>query len=144
MLFFDFYMIMIKLFLIFLFFSSRIRHTRCALVTGVQTCALPISTQIVYGIEDAFEKLPVHWMWWPAIGGLAVGIVGYFAPLTLGVGYSNVEDLVSGRLTVGALAFLFVMKFLSLSISLGTGTSGGTLGPMFTIEIGRAPLREKG
>src|SRR3546814_18960505 len=73
-------------------------------------------------------------MWWPAIGGLAVGIVGYFAPLTLGVGYSNVEDIVSGRLTVGALAFLCVMKFLSWSISLGSGTSSGTLAPMFTID----------
>src|SRR5690606_3981925 len=52
-------------------------------------------TRIVYGIEDAFEKLPVHWMWWPAIGGLAVGVIGYYAPLTLGVGYSNIEDIVS-------------------------------------------------
>ncbi len=90
-------------------------------------------THIVYGIEDAFEKLPVHWMWWPAIGGLAVGIVGYYAPLTLGVGYTNIEDIVSGHLAVGALAFLCVMKFISWSIALGSGTSGGTLAPMFTI-----------
>jgi CBS domain-containing protein len=90
-------------------------------------------THIVYGIEDAFEKLPVHWMWWPAIGGIAVGVVGYFAPLTLGVGYTNIEDIVSGHLAVGALAFLCVMKFISWSIALGSGTSGGTLAPMFTI-----------
>ena len=90
-------------------------------------------THIVYGIEDAFEKLPVHWMWWPAIGGLAVGIVGYYAPLTLGVGYTNIEDIVAGHLAVGALAFLCVMKFISWSIALGSGTSGGTLAPMFTI-----------
>jgi H+/Cl- antiporter ClcA len=90
-------------------------------------------TRIVYGIEDAFEKLPIHWMWWPALGGLVVGVVGYFAPLTLGVGYSNIEDIVSGHLAVGALAFLCVMKFLSWSIALGSGTSGGTLAPMFTI-----------
>ncbi len=90
-------------------------------------------TRIVYGIEDAFEKLPVHWMWWPAIGGLVVGIVGYFAPLTLGVGYTNIEDIVSGHLAVGALAFLCVMKFISWSIALGSGTSGGTLAPLFTI-----------
>jgi H+/Cl- antiporter ClcA len=90
-------------------------------------------TRLVYGIEDAFEKLPVHWMWWPAIGGLAVGFIGYYAPLTLGVGYTNIEDIVSGRFAVGALAFLCVMKFLSWSIALGSGTSGGTLAPLFTI-----------
>ena len=90
-------------------------------------------TRIVYGIEDAFEKLPVHWMWWPAIGGLAVGVIGWFAPLTLGVGYTNIEAIVSGQLAVGALAFLCVMKFLSWSIALGSGTSGGTLAPLFTI-----------
>ena len=54
-------------------------------------------THIVYGIEDAFEKLPVHWMWWPAIGGIVVGVVGYFAPLTLGVGYTNIEAIVAGK-----------------------------------------------
>ncbi len=90
-------------------------------------------TRIVYGIEDAFEKLPVHWMWWPAIGGVVVGIVGYFAPLTLGVGYSNIQAIVSGRFAVGTLAFLCVMKFISWSIALGSGTSGGTLAPLFTI-----------
>ncbi len=90
-------------------------------------------THVVYGIEDAFEKLPVHWMWWPAIGGVAVGVVGWFAPLTLGVGYTNIEDIVAGHLAVGALAFLCVMKFISWSIALGSGTSGGTLAPLFTV-----------
>lgn len=90
-------------------------------------------TRAVYGIEHAFEKLPVHWMWWPAIGGLAVGIVGYFAPQTLGVGYGNIQDILNGELAFGALAFLCVMKFLSWSIALGSGTSGGTLAPLFTI-----------
>lgn len=90
-------------------------------------------TALVYACEDLFEKLPLHWMWWPALGGLVVGVVGYFAPLTLGVGYSNIEDIVSGRLTAGALVFLCVMKFISWSISLGSGTSGGTLAPLFTI-----------
>jgi CBS domain-containing protein len=90
-------------------------------------------THIVYGIEDAFEKLPIHWMWWPALGGVAVGVVGYFAPLTLGVGYTNIEDIVAGHLAVGALAFLCVMKFISWSIALGSGTSGGTLAPLFTV-----------
>lgn len=91
------------------------------------------TTKIVYAIEDVFEKLPIHWMWWPALGGLVVGVVGYFAPLTLGVGYSNIENILNGRLTLAALAFLCVMKFLSWSVALGSGTSGGTLAPLFTI-----------
>ena len=90
-------------------------------------------TRIVYGIEDAFEKLPIHWMWWPAIGGLVVGLVGYVAPKTLGVGYNNIVDIIGGHLALGALVSLCAMKFLSWSIALGSGTSGGTLAPLFTI-----------
>ena len=93
-------------------------------------------TRAVYFIEDCFEKLPIHWMWWPAIGGLAVGIVGWIAPNTLGVGYYNIRAILSHDLTVGAVAFLCAMKFVSWSISLGSGTSGGTLAPMFTIGGG--------
>ncbi|MGH8323743.1 MAG: chloride channel protein, partial [Steroidobacteraceae bacterium] len=59
-------------------------------------------TWLVYAIEDGFDHLPVHWMWWPAIGGLVVGMVGYFAPLTLGVGYTNIEQIVSGNFTAQA------------------------------------------
>src|SRR4051812_4287072 len=83
-------------------------------------------TKAVYWIEDLFEHLPVHWMWWPAIGGIAVGIVGYFAPRTLGVGYDNIEGMVTGHIVGSAVIFLCVMKFISWSISLGSGTSGGT------------------
>ncbi len=93
-------------------------------------------TRAVYLIEDGFEKLPIHWMWWPAIGGLAVGLVGLVAPDTLGVGYYNIRDILSHNLTVGAIAFLCAMKFVSWSISLGSGTSGGTLAPLFTIGGG--------
>lgn len=93
-------------------------------------------TRAVYWIEDLFEHLPVHWMWWPAIGGAAVGIVGYFAPRTLGVGYTNIEDMVNGHLFGETVAFLCLMKFISWAISLGSGTSGGTLAPLFTIGGG--------
>src|SRR5207253_3855439 len=75
-------------------------------------------------------------MWWPAIGGVVVGVVGYFAPHTLGVGYDNIEGMVSGRLFGEAVAWLCVMKFISWSISLGSGTSGGTLAPLFTVGGG--------
>jgi CIC family chloride channel protein len=87
----------------------------------------------IYLIEDIFEKLPVHWMWWPAIGAVAVGVVGYFAPYTLGVGYNNISLLLSGRLTINLVLGLCLLKFLSWSISLGSGTSGGTLAPLLTI-----------
>jgi CBS domain-containing protein len=87
----------------------------------------------VYWIEDQFERLPVHWMWWPALGGFAVGAVGLVAPRTFGVGYTNIEDLLAGRLLGGAALALCAFKFLSWSISLGSGTSGGTLAPLFTI-----------
>jgi H+/Cl- antiporter ClcA len=87
----------------------------------------------VYWIEDQFERLPVHWMWWPALGGLAVGAVGFVAPQTLGVGYTNIEALLAGHLLGGAALALCALKFLSWSIALGSGTSGGTLAPLFTI-----------
>jgi CIC family chloride channel protein len=106
----------------------------CYVVLGALIGLVSVgATHIVYAIEDAFEKLPVHWMWWPAIGGLAVGLIGWFAPLTLGVGYTNIEGIVSGQFGVSVLLSLAVMKFLSWSIALGSGTSGGTLAPLFTI-----------
>lgn len=90
-------------------------------------------TKCVYLIEDAFEKLPIHWMWWPAIGGLAVGLIGYFAPETLGVGYYNIVNLLNEELTLKVVLALCILKFLSWSISLGSGTAGGTLAPLMTI-----------
>ncbi len=100
---------------------------------GVAAAAV---TYIVYAIEDGFERLPIHWMWWPTIGAVAVGIVGYFAPRTFGVGYDNITGIISGRWTISFVAVLFLMKFISWSISLGSGTSGGTLAPLFTIGGG--------
>src|SRR5262249_29722825 len=93
-------------------------------------------TRLVYRIEDLFEHLPIHWMWWPALGGIAVGIVGYLVPRTLGVGYDNITDIISGTIVGRALVVLFVMKLVSWSIALGSGTSGGTLAPLFTIGGG--------
>lgn len=90
-------------------------------------------TKIVYFIEDGFEKLPIHWAWWPAIGGIAVGVVGYFEPRTLGVGYNNITDLLSGTMPMQIVLSLCLMKFISWAISLGSGTSGGTLAPLLTI-----------
>ena len=94
------------------------------------------ATRAVYAVEDGFDKLPMHWMWWPAIGAVAVGVIGYFAPHTMGVGYDNIENIVSGSIVGKALVVLFVLKFVSWAISLGSGTSGGTLAPLFTIGGG--------
>lgn len=90
-------------------------------------------TKLTYGIEDAFEKLPIHWMWWPALGGIVVGVVGYLMPQTLGVGYTNITAVISGQLGLGTLLALGLLKLLSWSVALGSGTSGGTLAPLFTI-----------
>lgn len=95
-----------------------------------------VVTKVVYAIEDGFDKLPIHWMWWPALGAVVVGIVGWIAPDTLGVGYYNISNILSNRLTVSAILFLCSMKFISWSVSLGSGTSGGTLAPLFTIGGG--------
>jgi CIC family chloride channel protein len=95
-----------------------------------------VVTKMVYWVEDSFDHLPLHWMWWPAIGGVAVGVVGYIQPRTLGVGYYNISDFLKGNMAVQAVAVLFMLKFISWVISLGSGTSGGTLAPLFTIGGG--------
>lgn len=90
-------------------------------------------TKAVYAIEDGFGKLGVNHIWWPAIGGLAVGVVGFFAPRSLGVGYNNITDVLSGDLPMQMVLSLCIFKFISWSIALGSGTSGGTLAPLLTI-----------
>jgi H+/Cl- antiporter ClcA/CBS domain-containing protein len=93
-------------------------------------------THALYAVEDVFEKLPVHWMWWPAIGAVAVGLAGYLSPHTLGVGYDNIDNILSGSLAGRAALIFCVLKLISWSISLGSGTSGGTLAPLFTLGGG--------
>jgi CIC family chloride channel protein len=87
-------------------------------------------TALVYGFEDLFQKLPIHWMWWPAIGGLCVGIGGLIDPRVLGVGYDTIHALVAGKLFGMAAASLLLGKALVWSIALGSGTSGGVLAPL--------------
>jgi H+/Cl- antiporter ClcA/CBS domain-containing protein len=101
-------------------------------------------TRGVYAVEDAFERLPFHWMWWPALGGLAVGLIGYLAPRTLGIGYDNIDGVLTGTLAGRALAVLVALKLASWAIALGSGTSGGTLAPLFTIGGGLGALMGAG
>jgi H+/Cl- antiporter ClcA len=87
-------------------------------------------TAAVYAAEDAFLRLPIHWMWWPALGGLVVGVGGLFVPQALGVGYDTIGRLLGGDLPTGLIISLLVVKALIWSISLGSGTSGGVLAPL--------------
>ena len=93
-------------------------------------------TRLLYAIEQGFARLPVHWMWWPAIGAVAVGVAGYFAPDSLGTGYYNISAILSHRLPIQFVCFLCVMKFISWSISVSSGTSGSTLAPLLMIGAG--------
>ncbi len=90
-------------------------------------------TRALHGIEGLYERLPVHWMWWPALGGLAVGLIGWIDPRTLGPGYGNLRGLLSGEMAAGMLATLALLKFASWSLCLGSGTAGGTLAPVMTL-----------
>jgi CIC family chloride channel protein len=107
-----------------------------ALLGVVMGVAAAFTTRTVYAIEDAFERLPIHWMWWPALGALAVGAIGYIEPRTLGVGYEWIEAILAGHITGTALLLFVALKFISWSVYLGSGTSGGTLAPLFIIGGG--------
>jgi chloride channel protein, CIC family len=98
------------------------------------------TTRVVYRIEDAYDELPIHWMWWPALGAIVVGAIGLADERTLGVGYVNIENIIGGALLGRALLMLVVLKFVSWSIYLGSGTSGGTLAPLFTVGGGIGAL----
>jgi len=87
-------------------------------------------TQMVYACEDGFQKLPIHWMWWPMLGGLVVGIGGLIEPRALGVGYDNIADMLDGRTVATAALLLLVVKAIIWSVALGSGTSGGVLAPL--------------
>lgn len=102
----------------------------CAFIGVLAGLASGVLTTLVYAAEEMFEKLPVHWMWWPAIGGLVVGIGGLIEPAALGVGYDSISHLLAGDLTMRAVFILLVVKVIIWSIALGSGTSGGVLAPL--------------
>jgi len=88
-------------------------------------------TKVLYWVEDQFERLPIDDLWHPAIGALGLGIIGFFVPRVLGVGYDTISDILNNNLALKILILLAVCKALALVISLGSGTSGGLLAPMF-------------
>ncbi|MHB1432037.1 MAG: chloride channel protein [Streptosporangiaceae bacterium] len=87
-------------------------------------------TGAVYGAEDLFRKLPVHWAWWPAIGGLVIGAGGLIEPRALGVGYAVIAAELAGKIALSGLITLLIVKLVIWSIGLGSGTSGGILAPL--------------
>ena len=87
-------------------------------------------TQMVYACEDAFQRLPIHWMWWPALGGVVIGLGGMIDPHALGVGYDNIAALLQGHLTTADVVRLMLVKSVIWSVALGSGTSGGVLAPL--------------
>jgi CIC family chloride channel protein len=107
-------------------------YTLLGAVVGIGAVVM---TRTVYWIEHHFEKLSpkIHWMWHPALGALAVGIIGFFSPRTLGPGYFNLDYLLSDKVLLTTAVTLGILKFLSWTIALGSGTAGGTLAPVFTI-----------
>jgi H+/Cl- antiporter ClcA len=100
------------------------------LVTGLLAALLSF---ILYRIEDGFHALPIHWMWWPAIGAVVVGIGGLFDLRVLGAGYGSIQDLVDGNLVVKAVLLLLVVKAIVWLVALGSGTSGGILAPLLIL-----------
>lgn len=102
-----------------------------AIIVGVICGGLAwVATKAVYGAEDVFRKIPIHWSWWPAIGGLIIGLGGLIEPRALGVGYDTIADELAGSLTLYTLLAIFVIKLIIWAIGLGSGTSGGILAPL--------------
>ena len=102
------------------------------LILGVLCGAAAIGfTKLLYWVEDQFERLPLDHLWHPALGALGLGVIGFFVPRVLGVGYDTISDILNNRLVFHLLLLIAVFKTLALVISLGSGTSGGLLAPMF-------------
>ncbi|AEI76041.1 Cl-channel, voltage gated [Cupriavidus necator N-1] len=103
------------------------------LLCGVLGAGLTLA---LYRTEDAFSRLPLHWMWWPALGGLVVGIGGYFEPRALGVGYDVIGDLLNNRIAIEIALALLAVKAVIWIAALGSGTSGGVLAPLLMLGAG--------
>jgi H+/Cl- antiporter ClcA/CBS domain-containing protein len=97
------------------------------LLAGMLSALLTLA---VYAAEDSFQRLPIHWMWWPAIGGLVIGLGGYVFPQALGVGYDTIGALLQGDVAAHVILGILIVKSLIWSVSLGSGTSGGVLAPL--------------
>lgn len=109
----------------------------CGFLAGLLATLL---TALVYRVEDTFHKLPVHWMWWPLIGAVAVSVGGVLDPQTLGVGYDVIDKMLTGQMVGTAILVFMLVKSLMWSIYLGSGTSGGVLAPLLAMGAGLGGL----
>ncbi|HEY5225260.1 MAG TPA: chloride channel protein, partial [Methylovirgula sp.] len=100
------------------------------IIAGLQSSLL---TGLLYQAEDLFEKLPVHWMWWPTIGGIVVGIGGFIEPSALGVGYDQIGALLAGHMHMSDVGLLLCVKAVIWIVALASGTSGGVLAPLLIL-----------
>ena len=98
--------------------------------TGLLAAAMSF---LLYRIEDGFHALPIHWMWWPAIGAVVVGIGGLIDIRVLGAGYDSIQALLDGNLAIKAVIMLLVVKAIVWLVALGSGTSGGILAPLLIL-----------
>jgi chloride channel protein, CIC family len=110
--------------------ATEVSLLLCVLLGIVAGLGSGTLTAMVYGAEDLFQRLPIHWMWWPVLGGLAIGVGGIIEPHALGVGYDNIASLLQGDMTTGAALRLLIVKSIIWSVALGSGTSGGVLAPL--------------
>ena len=112
----------------------RVQFSVGALLLGALVGLIAASmSRMMYAFEDMFEHLHVHWMWWPAIGGLGIGVGGLFFPRGLGVGYDNIAELLHGNAPMALIVGILIAKSLMWAFSLGSGTSGGVLAPLLMI-----------
>jgi chloride channel protein, CIC family len=102
----------------------------CVLVGILAGALSALLTLSVYAAEDFFQRLPIHWMWWPALGGLAIGLGGLVFPQALGVGYDTIGNLLQGNVTTKVILGVLLVKWFIWAVSLGSGTSGGVLAPL--------------
>ena len=99
-------------------------------VVGLEAALLSTA---LYRVEDGFHRLPVHWMWWPALGAVVVGIGGLVDPRVLGAGYVTIQALVDGHMALRLIVGLLVVKATVWLVALGSGTSGGVLAPLLIL-----------
>ncbi len=110
---------------------SLIIYATIGIIAGVAAAGV---TRLLYLVEDGFKKYShVHWMWWPAMGAVVVGLCGYLDNHSMGVGYDNISHLLTGGMALKAILLLLILKWISWTVALGSGTSGGTLAPLFTL-----------
>jgi CIC family chloride channel protein len=108
-------------------------------VLGILTGMVGVAMiRVLAWLEDFFEELPFKYalIWSPVIGAFILGGIGYYYPQVLGTSYDTIRDMLNDRLTAGHLAGISVAKFWALTISLGSGTTGGVFAPSLVVGGG--------